>query len=50
MSDYRYLALAKMQMNERIEEARRSRLPDRRRSRRHSLAHGLHSLATRIEG
>ena len=52
MSDYSYLALAKMQMHERIEETRRSCLPGRRRRRfrRHDVANGLHRLANRIDG
>jgi hypothetical protein len=53
MSDYTYLTLAKLQMNERMEEARRYRLVPgrrRRRFRRHDVANGLHSLADRIDG
>lgn len=50
MSDYSYLMLAKQQINERIEETRRSRMADRpRRTRRHVVAHGLHVLANRID-
>jgi len=50
MSDYSYLTLARQQMNERIEETRRSRMAGRRRhSRRHVVANGLHSLANRID-
>ena len=50
MSDYSYLTLAKLQMNERIEQNRRSHIPGlKRRSRRHSIATGLHILANRID-
>ncbi len=52
MSDYSHLALARLQMNERIEQRQRSQRPGRRRRRsgRHSLASGLHRLADRLEG
>lgn len=51
MSDYTSLTLANQQINERIERARRSHIPGQRRgSRRHSLARGLHNLADRIDG
>lgn len=52
MSDYSHLTLAKLQMNERIEETRRSRIPGRRsrHTNRHTIASGLHSLANRIDG
>ncbi len=49
MSDYAHLTLAKQQINERIEQNRRSHIPTQRRSRRHSLANGLHNLANRID-
>jgi hypothetical protein len=50
MSDYTHLTLARQQINERVEQNRRSHLPtQRRRSRRHSLATGLHNLANRID-
>lgn len=50
MSDDSYLMLAKQQMNERIEETRRSRMAGRpRRTRRHVFANGLHSLANRLD-
>jgi len=50
MSDYSYLTLATQQINERIEETRRSRMVGRRRhSRRRGVANGLHSLANRID-
>ena len=52
MSDYIYLALAKHQLDERIEQARHSGLPARRRRRfrRHVVASTLHNLANRIDG
>lgn len=50
MSDYSYLMLAKQQMNERIEETRRSRMAGRpRRTRRHVVANGLRVLASHID-
>jgi hypothetical protein len=50
MSDYTHLTLAKQQINERIEQNRRShQVPRPHRSRRHALARGLHILADRID-
>ena len=50
MSDYSHLTLAKLQMDERIEQNRRSQLArPPRRSRRHRVAHSLHALADRLD-
>jgi len=50
MSDYSHLLLAKQQMNERVEETRRSRMAGRpRRTLRHVVANGLRVLASRMD-
>ena len=52
MSDYPSYTLAKQQMNERVQQAQRSRLPgqSRRHASRHAIAARLHGLADRIDG
>lgn len=50
MSDYSHLLLAKQQLNERIEETRRSHMVGRpRRTLRHVVANGLRVLAGHID-
>lgn len=49
MSDYSHLTLANLEMNERIERVRRSRVSAPRDPRRHRIADRLHHLADRID-
>jgi hypothetical protein len=51
MAEFEFMLdrIAAHKIDERIEQTKRSRIPRRRRHRRHALATGLHNLANRLD-